>query len=530
MSENTHNNSFDEAHSAPVSADISSEPTLDPDASLGVSKNELWGGVTRHDYIVDYIQEHEKLNGLECIGRGGMGTVYKAWDPNLSRTVAIKVLGDSIGRTRADDNRFRSEMQILSGLKHQHIVSIYDSGVTDRGDAYFVMEYIDGVPLEKYINDRKNKHIPFTVEEVCQLLAPIAEALDYLHSRQPEVIHRDIKPANIMVPKDYSGAVLVDFGISKTTESTKITSFDSVIGTRCYIAPELYDTASYQEETKNTDNYSFALIAFEMLTLHSLESLVNRHAWTTPHGRRLPANLLRLLSPANVSRHSDIGYVLQKALHNDPQERFTTATDFIQALSGRFISQNRSDDTRFYGAASENTADSGAYRVEKKKNKPLLVSLVGLLVVALVAAGLFCYTTFFQEKWEAEAASIAQAFPGLVSQAPGKPGWENAKCELEQPQDKEKARIACHNDEGLSYVIADFSDSAIRNDIIGVDDIQDEDKETLSNGLCTITSVERVEGDNHYFTLLPEKDKSRFAVLVYGTDSSQKRMNIPLCS
>ena len=198
---------------------------------------------------------------LEELGRGGMGTVYKARDRRLRRLVALKFLSES----STDENakaRFLREGQAASALQHPNIVTIYDIGEED-GAAYIVMEYVEGAPLREMIT-----HHGLAAAKALDLLVQLADALAAAH--QAGIVHRDLKPSNVIV--DQAGRVkILDFGLAKftapadseETQAMPLTRAGSFVGTTQYISPE---QASGGEVDARSDIFSFAVVAQEMLT------------------------------------------------------------------------------------------------------------------------------------------------------------------------------------------------------------------------------------------------------------------------
>ena len=186
----------------------------------------------------------------ECLGRGGMGSVYKARQKSLNRWVAIKILApEREGRERFAE-RFAREAQTLARLSHPHIVTIHDFGQTD-GLFYLVMEYVDGVNLRELLRDGK-----IEPEQALTIVPPICDALQYAHDKG--VVHRDIKPENLLLDRD--GRVkIADFGIASL-----IGAENESAGTPAYMAPEQADAK--REVDHRADIYALGVVLYEMLT------------------------------------------------------------------------------------------------------------------------------------------------------------------------------------------------------------------------------------------------------------------------
>ena len=153
---------------------------------------------------------------LSPLGAGGMGEVYKARDTRLDRTIAIKILPDTLASDPQFRERFDREARAISQLTHPHICTLYDVG-EQQGTAYLVMEYLDGETLEQRL---KKGALP--LDQALKLAIEIADALSAAHRRG--IVHRDLKPGNVMLTK--SGAKLLDFGLAKTgTPSTVMANF-----------------------------------------------------------------------------------------------------------------------------------------------------------------------------------------------------------------------------------------------------------------------------------------------------------------
>lgn len=200
-----------------------------------------------------------QLEVLECLGRGGMGVVYKARQPRLNRLVAIKILAREKEKDPRFAERFTREAQALARLNHPNIVTIYDFGEAD-GLYYLLMEFVDGMNLRQLLQTRK-----LAPEEALTIVPAICEALQYAH--QQGLVHRDIKPENILM--DTQGRVkIADFGIAKLLGAEgrveSLTGDQQVVGTPHYMAPEQVEKPGIVDH--RADIYSLGVVFYEMLT------------------------------------------------------------------------------------------------------------------------------------------------------------------------------------------------------------------------------------------------------------------------
>lgn len=293
--------------------------------------------------FISTLRERHGFTDIEEIGRGGMGVVYKARDPQLDRYVAVKQLGPELIADEAARARITSEMKTLARVSHSAVVSVHTSGSAADGSAYFIMDYVPGSNLSDLIRERKAQGKALSVEETVEYLQPIALALDHLHLKMsPPIIHRDVKPANILIPSG-SGfearSLLTDFGISLTEDDTRLTSLSVVAGTERYIAPELFPGQSHGSDgTRGTspdatsDNYALALVALEMLTMRSLKDTMDENQWTSTD-RPFPRLEDMGLSETNTAGLQALEKVFRKALDLTPAYRYSNANEFIQALA-----------------------------------------------------------------------------------------------------------------------------------------------------------------------------------------------------
>lgn len=254
-----------------------------------------------------------RITGL--LGRGGMGTVYLAWQEQLEREVALKVLSPQLSADPTMRQRFRVEARSTAALHHAHIVPIYDYGESN-GALYFAMERVDGVSLDRVIaNARKRKVRPMEPLVAAHRFAGVADALGLAHRRR--LLHRDVKPGNILMAADGTLA-LTDFGLAKVLDRASLqltTSGGGFLGTLHYASPE---QATGRVLTPASDLYSLGVSLFEAvagelpLPGNSPEALLQGILHGTP--RRL-----RDLMP-HAPR--DLETVIDKLLQREPQDRY----------------------------------------------------------------------------------------------------------------------------------------------------------------------------------------------------------------
>ena len=255
---------------------------------------------------------------ISQVGQGGMATVYKAYQASVDRYVAIKVLPGQLAQTPEFAARFQQEARIIAKLEHPHILPVFDYGESD-GLTYFVMRYLDAGTLK----DRMIEGRPLPLPEIDRIFTQLTDALSYAHAKG--VVHRDLKPANALI--DSQGNIfLTDFGIAKLLESAspRLTQTDAIMGTPAYISPE---QAQGQPVDRRSDIYSLGIILYEMVT------------GSVPFTAETPLAVLfkhisdPLPPPSKVK--PDLGKpierVLLKALAKNPQDRFATATEFLEA-------------------------------------------------------------------------------------------------------------------------------------------------------------------------------------------------------
>ncbi len=267
------------------------------------------------------MQQVGRYQILGELGRGAMGVVYKAQDPAIGRTIAIKSirltdLTDEAERARLRERLFR-EAQSAGILSHPGIVTIYD--IAEENDmAYIFMEFVNGPPLEKMLLAEQTPD----KETLLSIFRQTATALDYAHRKG--IIHRDIKPANIMIHED-GAAKITDFGVAKIM-SQQMTQAGAIMGTPSYMSPEQVQGTPI---TGRADQFSLAVIAYEVLTGEKPFAAEYMPTLLYKIVREDPVPPQRL----NTTLGLPVEAVFRKGLGKLPEDRYPTCVEFVNALA-----------------------------------------------------------------------------------------------------------------------------------------------------------------------------------------------------
>lgn len=255
-----------------------------------------------------------KYRIMERLGRGGMAEVYKGYDENLERFVAIKVMHPFLASEGDFIGRFRREAKAMAALNHANIIKVYDfDAVGER--SYIVMEYLSQGSLKEKLEEAARKGERISLGEAVQIILQIANALAYAHSRG--MIHRDIKPPNIMF-NDIGSAILTDFGIAKVVSGPTFTQTGAMIGSPAYMSPE---QGLGKPGDERSDIYSLGVLAFQLAT------------GQLPYAADTPLAVVLKHVNAPVPDPSDLNpiipagirAVITKAMAKDPDERYASA-------------------------------------------------------------------------------------------------------------------------------------------------------------------------------------------------------------
>jgi serine/threonine protein kinase len=258
---------------------------------------------------------------VELLGRGGMGEVWKAFDTAMNRVVALKVLPANLADDAQYQARFRREAQAAASLDEPHIVPIHDFGEID-GRLYVTMRLIDGKTINELVANG-----PLPPQRAVSVIEQIAAALGAAH--RIGLVHRDVKPSNILVTED-DFAYLIDFGIARAAEATKLTSTGATIGTLAYMAPERFTT---DRDDARADIYALTCVLHECLTGSqpfpgdSLERQITSHL-TLPPPR--PSTMQPGVSPL-------MDQVIATGMAKKPDQRYATTKDLAVAARAALV-------------------------------------------------------------------------------------------------------------------------------------------------------------------------------------------------
>ncbi len=297
---------------------------------------------------------------LKLLGQGGMGAVYKAYDPSLQRTVAIKVM---LGQNPEFLARFEREARAVAKLSHPNVVQVYDFGRDDQNNPYFVMELLSGRSLDSLLKEKG----PLPNVKVADVLRQAADGLQAAHA--VGIVHRDIKPHNLMLD-DTGNVKIVDFGIARDMASTdELTSTQATPGTLHYMAPEVL---SGQAADARADIYALGLVGFHLL--------VGKPPFT---GQSAVAVAMKQINePLPDLREEAPGCptslrrLIERMTEKSPSARVQTCAEVTREAS--LIAHE---------IVSGTTVQSG-YRGKPLVSRPLLFAAAGLGLVAAVVTAL----------------------------------------------------------------------------------------------------------------------------------------------
>ncbi len=302
------------------------------------------------------------------IARGGMGVVYKGYQPSLDRWVAIKTLPMDLAGDRDLVARFKREAQAMSLLNHANIVQVIDSG-QDQGQYYMAMEYVEGPSVKDLL-----KSETIDTDRIFDIIVQTCEGLDYAHKKS--LVHRDIKPANLLYEEKTGVVKIADFGIAHFTKKDEdmltLTAKDVGMGTMNYMAPEQKVDAA--NVTSRADLYAIGVIVYEAFT------------------GKLPLGKFKLPSEVNPKLPRLLDQVVSKCLQTEPNDRYTTAGEIKTVLlEAKAVMHDKS-----ISRSIRDRLDRTLTAISPSKGGKCLA--VGCLLVIVLGAGGFFGFRFLQKR------------------------------------------------------------------------------------------------------------------------------------
>jgi serine/threonine-protein kinase len=315
------------------------------------------------------ITEIGKYRIVEQVGEGAMGVVYRATDPVLNRTVAVKVMCDAIARDDDLRGRFLREAQAAGSLQHPNVITIYDFGEVD-GHLFIAMEFVEGEDLDKLLA----KHLELSPVDKLDIVIDVLSGLAYAHKRG--IVHRDIKPANIRID-DEGRARLMDFGIARVSASS-LTRTGIMVGTPAYMAPEQIVGG---ETVPASDLFSVGTVLYELLTGskpfqgESIQSVMYQIVSQSPP----PLNAATLGLPPTLDA------IVNRALAKNVEHRYASALEMANELTqvraglDRAAAASKSVSLRLVIDSALADERAGKRRAERRRTRLAIGAAIGAL-------------------------------------------------------------------------------------------------------------------------------------------------------
>lgn len=282
----------------------------------------------------------------ERLGTGGMARVYKAWDTNLERNVAIKILHEHLADDPLFKQRFEREARFIASFNHPNIVQVYDYAVIEREGVpicYMVMSFIPGKTLREALENVHDKNQRLPLDQVREIVNDLTSALGYAHSRG--MVHRDVKPGNIIL-NEHNRAVLTDFGIARMIQSNRLTADGVSTGTPIYMSPE---QAGGQPGDTRSDLYALGIIVYEMLTGRPPFIDDTSLAVMIKHMNADPP------SPSELIGTRQFDDFMRVALAKNPDHRYQNVEEFARAFRATFDGEDDQRTTMLLAAIPKRT-------------------------------------------------------------------------------------------------------------------------------------------------------------------------------
>ena len=328
---------------------------------------------TLHQSLGRYLIEAE-------IGRGAMGVVYRAYDPQIGRQVAIKTISLT-GQEFADEQEYRArflrEVRAAGRLSHPGVVTIFDAGQDpETQEPYLVMEYVTGEPLSRLLGRNRKLSLPLAL----QYAQEIAEALDYAHNQG--VVHRDIKPSNILITED-GHAKIADFGVAWLRH--EITQVGEVVGSPAYMAPE---QMSGKQGDARSDLFSLGVVLYSMIT-----------GFRPFQGNSAKTVVFKVMNiePVPVTSFQtevspELDAIVSRAIAKDPEDRYPSGAALARAIQQfREFGSVATDSASFMTPSLHGDAPEGRRKAASLAKPYMRYSLPAAILLVVIAGLLFVW-------------------------------------------------------------------------------------------------------------------------------------------
>ena len=319
---------------------------------------------------------------VKLLGQGGFGAVYRSWDLNLNRPCAVK---ENLDVSPESQRQFTREATVLANLSHPNLPRVTDHFILPGQGQYLVMDFVEGEDLASILRQRGT----VSIDQAVTWISQVADALDYLHTRQPPVFHRDIKPANIRITPD-DRVMLVDFGLVKVYNPQLRTTLGARAVTPGYAPPEQYGQASTDARS---DIYALGATLYNILTGQEPMESVQRMAG----GQMKPITQLNPIIPIEVSE------LVEKSMQLQPTQRYQSVRDFksslkikdnvayVEPLQPTYMVPSAPADHR---PVSQPVGHKNDVKPVKKKKKGILLAIGAVILICIFAGiGLTTWAT-----------------------------------------------------------------------------------------------------------------------------------------
>jgi len=382
---------------------------------------DLWKMGLGPDDVISQIG-HYKL--IKTLGEGGFGYVYLAEQQEpIKRQVALKIIKPGMDSKQVIA-RFEAERQALALLNHPNIAKVFDAGSTDEGRPYFVMEYVEGIPITDYCDKHR-----LSIKERLELFIKVCEALHHAH--QKGIIHRDIKPSNVMVSEEDGHAVpkVIDFGVAKAisqnlTEETIFTEQGQLVGTPEYMSPEQADLNNQDIDTR-TDIYSLGVLLYELLTgtlpfdpqtlrkaaFREIQQIIREQEPPQPSSRlsidseqakTIAENRKTAIKTLQKQLHNELEWIPLKAMRKESDHRYQSASEFAEDIQN-YLS----------GSPLIAGPESKVYRIKKyvRRNRVFVTSvtlIIAVLIIGIIVSIFFAVRAEKAKEEETKQRQVAE--------------------------------------------------------------------------------------------------------------------------